>query len=193
MSNNKYKVLAIMGKAGSGKDTLLQSVMKYNTILPVHAIVSYTTRPPREGEKEGQDYYFVTPIEFCAMETQGEMLESCNFNGWYYGTGIKALRPDAINIGVFNPAGVRALMQSPQVDLQVVYLRAADKERLLRQLYRETNPNCSEIVRRFQADEADFAAVEDWAGTNLYNDSHADFQVSVLEILDMVVNWDKID
>lgn len=193
MNNNKYKVLAIMGKAGSGKDTLLRSVMHYKEKFPIHAVVSYTTRPPREGEKEGKDYHFINTADFWIMENQGKMLESCNFNGWYYGTGLNALDPDKINIGVFNPSGVRALLNSPQVELQIIYLRAADKERFLRQLNRETSPNCYEIARRFLADEEDFAAVEDWPITNLYNDSQADFQISVIETLDIVSNWTKKD
>ena len=44
-----YKILAIIGEAGSGKDTLMQEVLKVNHNL--HEIVSFTTRPPREGEK----------------------------------------------------------------------------------------------------------------------------------------------
>lgn len=50
-----YKILAIIGEAGSGKDTLMQEVLKVNHNL--HEIVSFTTRPPREGEKDGINYH----------------------------------------------------------------------------------------------------------------------------------------
>lgn len=55
----KLKVVAIMGKAGSGKDTILRALVnkfpdRYNEI------VSCTTRPPREGEQEGVNYHFLT-------------------------------------------------------------------------------------------------------------------------------------
>lgn len=60
------------------------------------------------------------------------MLESTVFNNWYYGTGYDSIDKDKINIGVFNPAGIKQLLVHPEVDLKIVYVRAADKTRLLR-------------------------------------------------------------
>lgn len=45
---SKYKILGIIGESGSGKDTLLKRVSK--AYPQAHEIISYTTRPPREGE-----------------------------------------------------------------------------------------------------------------------------------------------
>ena len=85
------------------------------------------------------------------------MLEATCFNDWFYGTSYEALRTDTINIGVFNPAGIEALMSHKDVEVTVFYIYASDKIRLLRQLNRENNPNVSEIIRRFKADEKDFS------------------------------------
>ena len=84
------------------------------------------------------------------------MLEATVFNNWCYGTSIKNLDENALNIGVFNPEGVEILQESNNIDLTVVYILAGDKVRLLRQLNREENPDCNEIVRRFGTDKKDF-------------------------------------
>ena len=59
-----YKILAIIGQAGSGKDTLMKKVLAINDNL--HEIVSFTTRPPREGEVDGVNYHFIDGEEFGA-------------------------------------------------------------------------------------------------------------------------------
>ena len=53
-----YNIIALAGKAGSGKDTILKKVI---AAIPdrFHEIISCTTRPPREGEVDGKNYHFV--------------------------------------------------------------------------------------------------------------------------------------
>lgn len=154
----KYKVIALIGEAGSGKDFLLrQAIQAYPQY---NEIISCTTRPIREGEVNGKNYYFLTDKEFKDFEKDGYMLETASFNGWYYGTMKQALRADSINIGVFNPEGVRSLIKHEDIDVRVFYVRAPAKKRLLRQLNRENNPNVDEIVRRYSTDQADFAELD---------------------------------
>ena len=88
------------------------------------------------------------------------MLEATVFNNWCYGTSLNNLSPDKLNIGVFNPEGVGLLRENKNIQLIVIYVEATDKTRLLRQLNREKNPDCHEIVRRFSADENDFTEEE---------------------------------
>lgn len=152
----KYKIIALIGKAGSGKDTLLHQVMKENTDFS--EIISCTTRPPREGEVGGINYHFYTTEMFQEAESTGKMLESTYFKGWHYGTAIESLNKDKINIGVFNPAGIHSLLKHPDVEvLKVYYINASGKVRLLRQLNREINPDTDEIIRRYSVDENDFS------------------------------------
>ena len=89
------------------------------------------------------------------------MLEATIFNNWCYGTSMKNLDQNALNIGVFNPEGVEILRDNPNIDLLVLYIKADDKVRLLRQLNREEHPDCNEIVRRFGTDKYGFS----YAGT----------------------------
>lgn len=148
---NEYNIIAIVGESGTGKDTVLKSLRS----LPIdyNAIVSCTTRPIRAGETPGVDYYYLTDEEYNRME----FLETSEFNNWRYGTGLKSVVKDKVNVGVFNPEGIDNLMYSPYINkLVIIRLRTPAHERLLRQLTRTENPDTAEIVRRFRTDEEDF-------------------------------------
>lgn len=172
------KIVALMGEAGSGKDTILHSIMeKYPSYF--NEIISCTTRPPREGEKEGVNYYFLSIDEFTKKVLNGDMLEATEFNDWHYGTDRESLTIDKINIGVFNPEGVRCLQEDDNIELYVFYVRAAGKQRLLRQLNREENPDVNEIIRRYKADTEDFHFLDDIKHKTLKNDTLEDIDVAV--------------
>ena len=157
----KYKVIALVGKAGAGKDSLLDEVLTGNLgKYDLHEIVSYTTREPRQGEIDGFSYHFVDKYTFADMVHDGRMLEYTKFNNWMYGTALDSLSTEKTNIGVFNPAGIISLMNRLDIDLYVIYITATDKERLIRQLTREENPDVREILRRYDADEDDFYLFE---------------------------------
>lgn len=177
----KYKVIALIGKAGSGKDFTMKKVLSKKP-LELNEIVSCTTRPKREGEIDGVNYHFITPEVFSQRLLGGLMLEATLFNDWAYGTAWDALRINDINIGVFNPAGIDALLENKNIDLKVFYIYADDKVRLMRQLNREKDPDCKEIIRRFQADEKDFAFL-DFDYTLLSNNGFKDLQRNVDIIL----------
>lgn len=153
-----YRIIALIGEAGSGKDTLMQSIL--SALPDLHEIISCTTRPPREGERNGVNYYFISPEEFGERVLRDEMLEACCFNDWFYGTGYESLRSDTVNIGVFNPTGIESLLARKDVEVDVFYVETRDKTRLLRQLNREENPDVHEIIRRFKADWVDFADLD---------------------------------
>jgi guanylate kinase len=145
----KIKVIAYVGKSGAGKDYCMKRTAEYHNY---HIIVSSTTRPKRDYETEGVDYHFLSEKEFAAAR----FLETASFNGWHYGTRYEDLDPNKVNIGVFNPTGLKSLAAHDDIDLTIVYVKASDKTRLLRQLNREEEPNVHEIIRRFATDEADF-------------------------------------
>lgn len=149
-----YNIIALIGEAGSGKDTIMKEVLKQDFSL--HEIISCTTRPMREGEAEGVNYYYLTGEQFGQLVLDNKMLEATLFNNWFYGTSLTSLDSNKINIGVFNPAGIDAIVSNPNVNVKVFYIKASAKNRLLRQLNREDNPDIEEIIRRYKADTADF-------------------------------------
>ena len=144
--HQKIKVIALFGKSGSGKDTTLNRLIKYYGHY-CHKIISCTTRPIRENEKDGEDYYFVSPAQFTKLLLNNYFLEATSFNDWFYGTPLFSFKDD--------------------------YITAKDKTRLLRCLEREENPDCSEISRRFLQDEKDFSEEWDfdWKEYSTENDS----------------------
>ncbi len=76
--------IIISGPSGAGKTTLYQRAVK--DIENVSHSVSYTTRPPRAGERDGHDYHFVDDAKFDAMAENGEFLEHFTVHGNRYGT-----------------------------------------------------------------------------------------------------------
>ncbi len=155
---NRYKIIVFMGKSGAGKDTIQNAFC--DKFQEVHKIVSTTTRPPRQNEVEGSDYFFVGGEEFAQKLLNYEMVEASDFRDWFYGTELKALDKDKINVGVFNPDGVRALLEDGRIDLMVVYVMARDKVRIVRALDREEDPDIEEIFRRFKTDLLDFSDLD---------------------------------
>ena len=156
---NKYKLVALFGKSGAGKDTI-QNWMVSN-LQDTHKLISYTTRPPRDNEVDNQDYHFISVKEFNYMKEKNLFLETTEFRGWYYGTSIESLNENKINIGVFNPSGVKNILDNFQNQILVfpIEIWAPNKSRLIRSLARENNPDCLEICRRFLADEEDFSNI----------------------------------
>lgn len=154
--NKKYKLIALIGESGSGKDSILNHIVEN---YDFHGIVPYTTRPKRKGEIDDVNYHFVSIEKFQHLVEIGRMVEYTSFNNWFYGTGDDDFVSDRINIGVFSPAGLGALINHPDIDLRSYRIYAADKERLLRQLNRESEPDVDEIIRRYRADQLDFARI----------------------------------
>lgn len=155
MTSN-YNIVAIIGKAGSGKDTVFSAVTAEDETL--HKKISCTSRAPRDYEKDGVDYHFLSPLEFTNNTDQ--FIETQCFNDWWYGTRFKDLVPaPAINIGVFNIKGLEQIMKYDNISILPILISCPDNTRLIRQLSREENPNIQEIFRRYNADEKDFQSI----------------------------------
>jgi len=75
----------VSAPSGAGKTSLVRALLADDTGVSVS--VSFTTRPPRAGEREGIDYHFVERERFLAMIEAGEFLEHAEVFGNYYGTG----------------------------------------------------------------------------------------------------------
>lgn len=74
----------ISAPSGAGKTSLVRALLACTPELNLS--VSYTTRPPREGEVDGKDYHFVTRETFMRMASRGDFLESAEIYGNLYGT-----------------------------------------------------------------------------------------------------------
>ena len=81
MPGNLFVVVA---PSGAGKTSLVAELLKREP--NIHLSISYTTRAPREGEKDGREYHFVDKPAFEKMIAAGDFLEHANVYGNYYGT-----------------------------------------------------------------------------------------------------------
>ena len=77
-------LFVVTAPSGAGKTSLVRELLAVDTHVKLS--VSYTTRPPRPGEKDGHDYHFVSRETFEAMLGRGDFLESAEVYGNYYGT-----------------------------------------------------------------------------------------------------------
>src|SRR5262245_38570409 len=85
ISGSCSRLVVISGPSGAGKSTVVREVLT-NCPLPLFLSVSATTRKPRRGELEGEDYYFLTPEQFAARRAAGDFLECKEYAGNWYGT-----------------------------------------------------------------------------------------------------------
>ncbi|OUW90703.1 MAG: guanylate kinase [Gammaproteobacteria bacterium TMED234] len=87
MSNNKTKAKLIIFSApsGAGKSSLIKEVISRSS-GNIQLSISATTRPPRDGEEHGRDYFFISDEEFNELKNQNSFVEYANVYGYQYGT-----------------------------------------------------------------------------------------------------------
>ena len=76
-------IYIITGPSGVGKNTIIKELSKY---LDFYFSVSHTTRPRRENEIDGKDYYFISEVEFEDLINNDQMIEYEQYGDFYYGT-----------------------------------------------------------------------------------------------------------
>jgi guanylate kinase len=89
LSKRKGRLFVITAPSGAGKTSLIEALMREDPSLKLS--ISYTTRAPRPGEKNGVDYHFVDDATFLAMRGRGEFLESAEVHGYRYGTSKRVI------------------------------------------------------------------------------------------------------
>ena len=157
------RIFCIVGKSGSGKDTLYKAVLERwgGALTPV---IPCTTRPRREGERNGEDYFFVTEEQLAELERWGQIIEKREYHTvqglWTYFTRRFSPMEGCDYIVITTLEGVRSFLKVFGDMVRVVYLTLPDGLRLRRCLDREerqAKPDYAELCRRFLADEKDFA------------------------------------
>ena len=160
------KIFYLMGKSACGKDSLHKELLADPT-LGLKSAVLYTTRPMRENEVDGVDYFFVTEQKVSELEKSGRIIEMRTYDTiygpWKYLTvddgQFDSEDADYLMIGTL--ASYQTLQQYFGMERLIpLYFEVVDGERLRRALNRErkqTDPKYAEMCRRFLADEEDFS------------------------------------
>jgi guanylate kinase len=135
LHNPQPLLIVVSGPSGVGKDSVLQELKKRS--LPMHYVVTATTRPRRENEINGVDYFFVSKGEFARMIEMDELIEYAIVYNDYKGIPKKQVREaldsgqDAImRVDVQGAATVRKL--APEAVL--IFLTTESEEALVKRL-----------------------------------------------------------
>ena len=159
------KIVYIMGKSSTGKDTIFKELLRKST-YSYKAIVSYTTRPIREGEKEGHEYFFTDEAGFQKLKAEGKIIEDRCYETihgpWRYFTaddGQIDFSGNYITIGTIE-SYLKMCEYYGREKIIPVLVDLDDGVRLQRAINREKkqeNPKYEELCRRFLADSKDFS------------------------------------
>ncbi len=145
--------IVICGGGGSGKDFLKKKMIERGFVPSV----SYTSRPPRDGEIDGQDYFFVSNRIFDKMIGKDEFHEYEIFNRWCYGTLKDDFR--LCNLFIMTPPAIEKLTPELRKELFVIYLDipvSVRRERLSKR------NDTDDVQRRLQADLEMFSKFTDF-------------------------------
>lgn len=155
-----------MGKSTSGKDTIYKTLIKDKS-LDLKKVVPYTTRPMRDGETDGVQYFFKTESEYIGLKDVGKIIEErtyhTNYGEWRYFTvddgQIDLSSGNYLLIGTlesyfyirdyFGKENVIPILID--VDARIRLERAMAREK------KQEHPKYDEMCRRFLADEEDFS------------------------------------
>ena len=148
--NNERRgiTLVLSSPSGAGKTSLSRKLLERNKKLFLS--VSCTTRPPRPGEVNESDYFFIEESKFNEMQKNNEFLESAKVFDHYYGTPKKPIM-DALDSGLdilfdIDWQGTQQLMNSLQDDLIKVFVLPPSAKELERRLL-QRNQDSDEIVK----------------------------------------------
>lgn len=159
------KIYYIMGKSSSGKDSLFKDITE--RLPKLRTVTLYTTRPKREGERDGVEYFFVTEDILEKYTSEGRVIELRTYNtvhgAWKYATiddgQVNLAEADYLMIGTLEAYDkIRKYYGAEHVT--PIYIEVEDGERLSRAVARERqqeNPKYAELCRRFLADTQDFS------------------------------------
>lgn len=160
------KIVCLMGKSSTGKDTIFKKLMADET-LGLKNIIPYTTRPIREGEQNGVEYFFTDEAGFRLLQEQGRIIEERAYNTFhglwrYFTVDDSQMQEEEQNLIMIGTLEAYRKLQDyfGREKLVPVMLELDDGVRLQRALDREleqARPRYEEMCRRFLADSEDFS------------------------------------
>ena len=164
-------ILVLVGESASGKSTIEKIFHERNPTF--NKVVSYTTRPARDGEREGVDYHFVTVETFEQMRKEGAFIETAQYRDWLYGSAKSDYIVEGNVIAVLTPHGCRSLKRWAKeagISVYSVYVKVDRRSRLIRNLYR--GDNIEEAYRRSLSDVGQFDGFADEADYIIENEHY---------------------
>ncbi len=174
-------LIVISGPSGVGKDTLLQRMMERN--MPFHFVITATTRPKRENEVHGKDYFFISKDEFARMIEADELLECAIVYNDYKGIPKQQVREAlasgkdvVMRINVQGAATIRKL--APEALL--VFLTTASEEEMVNRLKARKSENSEGLALRIATARQELKRINEFDYVIVNSDFHLDETVDTL-------------
>ena len=157
-------LFVISAPSGAGKTTILKTVL--NRLPAVGFSVSHTTRRPRPGEIEGQDYFFVEVEQFQRLRQEGDFLEWAEVHGNFYGTSGRAVtsqleRGQDIILDI-DVQGARQLKARPELDATFIFIAPPSLAELERRLSGRRTDTAETIALRLGNAKMELQATNDY-------------------------------
>lgn len=165
-------IFVLVGESASGKSTIEKLVQERESSFS--KVVSYTTRPARDGEADGVDYHFISDREFEKMVKENAFIESAKYRGWNYGSARNDYSDGKNHIVVLTPHGCRSLKKwaenRPDVKVVSIYFDVDRRSRMIKILKR--GDDIDEAYRRNISDVGQFDGFADEADYVIKNDCY---------------------
>ena len=169
----------VSGPSGAGKSSVVAGLVER---LPFHFSVSMTTRPPRPGEEDGADYFFVDHDRFVAARAAGELLEWAEYSGHLYGTprsqveGPLAAGEDILlDIELLGAEQVKAAYPAALL----VFIAPPSLEVLEARLRGRGDTGDEQVARRLAVARVQMERARDWFDHTVVND---DLERAIAEV-----------
>ena len=160
------KIFYIMGKSSSGKDSIYRQ-LEGNQELGLKRLVIYTTRPIRDGEENGREYFFADENKLKEFRRNGKLIEARTYQTVYGPWTYFTADDGQVSVGNDSYLGIGTLESFVRLReyygnevMWPVYIEVEDGERLRQMCIRDRtqeNPKYEEMCRRFLADQKDFS------------------------------------
>jgi guanylate kinase len=156
---SKGRLFVITGPSGVGKGTLIKELLR--RVPGLELSVSATTRPPRQGERDGTDYHFLSEEAFSRRLQEGDFMEHASYSGARYGTLVSEVEPRLERgIGVVLEIELQGARQvrSRMPDAVLVFVAPPAPEALRERLEGRGTDTPEEIRRRLEVADGELAA-----------------------------------
>jgi len=151
LENNKGEVIAVSGPSGAGKSTIVKKILKHYPKIVFS--VSATTRPKRENETDGVEYFFISEDEFKNKTDNGEFVEREKFYDYYYGTfksfiddNINSRKPVLLEIDVKGALSIKRIYP----ESHLIYIMPPSYEELVRRLRNRQTETEEDFQKRIE-------------------------------------------
>jgi guanylate kinase len=143
-------LLVMSSPSGAGKTTLARALLASDSNVMMS--ISVTTRPPRETEVDGKDYFFISKERFASMRDGGELLEWAEVFGNFYGTPRRAVELALAKgrdvLFDIDWQGTQQLAQAMKDDLVSLFILPPSGEELRDRLVRRAQDSASIVAKR---------------------------------------------